>query len=40
MVIGILVGTYSTIFIATPLVVWWQDLSRGRQKTASVRAAL
>jgi preprotein translocase subunit SecF len=25
MVIGILVGTYSTIFIATPLVVWWEE---------------
>jgi preprotein translocase subunit SecF len=39
MVIGILVGTYSTIFIATPLVVWWQGLSQ-RQKPSSVRAAL
>lgn len=26
MVVGILVGTYSTIYIASPLVVWWQGL--------------
>jgi preprotein translocase subunit SecF len=38
MVIGILVGTYSTIFIATPLVVWWESLSR--QKAPTARAAL
>jgi preprotein translocase subunit SecF len=38
MVIGILVGTYSTIFIATPLVVWWE--SQNRQKAPTARAAL
>jgi preprotein translocase subunit SecF len=25
MVVGILAGTYSTIFVASPLVVWWQE---------------
>lgn len=25
MVIGVLVGTYSTIYIASPIVVWWQQ---------------
>jgi preprotein translocase subunit SecF len=25
MVIGILVGTYSTIYIASPIVIWWQN---------------
>ena len=30
MVVGILVGTYSTIFIAMPLVIWWY----GRQEKA------
>jgi preprotein translocase subunit SecF len=29
MVIGILVGTYSTVFIATPLVVWWEGRHGG-----------
>jgi preprotein translocase subunit SecF len=38
MVIGILVGTYSTIFIATPLVVWWE--SQNRSKAPTARAAL
>ena len=28
MVVGILVGTYSTIFIAIPLVLWWTETSR------------
>jgi preprotein translocase subunit SecF len=38
MVIGILVGTYSTIFIATPLVVWWEG--RAGKTPAAARAAL
>jgi preprotein translocase subunit SecF len=25
MVVGVVIGTYSTIFVATPLVVWWQE---------------
>lgn len=39
MVVGILVGTYSTIYIASPLVVWWQGRGRGAA-TATARAAL
>ena len=35
MVIGILVGTYSTIYIASPIVVWWQE----RKSTQAVAAA-
>ena len=31
MVIGILVGTYSTVYIASPIVVWWESC---RKKTA------
>jgi preprotein translocase subunit SecF len=38
MVIGILVGTYSTIFIATPLVVWWEG--RAGKAPPAARAAL
>jgi preprotein translocase subunit SecF len=38
MVVGVLVGTYSTIFIATPLVLWWSGVSRRR--APSVKAAL
>jgi preprotein translocase subunit SecF len=29
MVVGIIVGTYSTIFIASPIVVWWQNMLQG-----------
>jgi len=30
MAVGILVGTYSTIYIASPVVVWWQKRKAGR----------
>jgi preprotein translocase subunit SecF len=40
MVIGILVGTYSTIFIATPLVVWWEGRSGGSAAAPAAKAAL
>jgi preprotein translocase subunit SecF len=39
MVVGILVGTYSTVFIAIPLVLWWTNFSEGRKATAA-KAAL
>ena len=39
MLIGIIVGTYSTIFIASPIVVWW-DSYRKRQRPPTARAAL
>ena len=31
MVVGIVVGTYSTIYIASPIVVWWDNFSRNRR---------
>ena len=34
MVVGILVGTYSTIYIASPFVVWWQGLKERRPPAA------
>jgi preprotein translocase subunit SecF len=39
MVVGILVGTYSTIYIASPFVIWWQRIS-ARRHAPSARAAL
>jgi preprotein translocase subunit SecF len=39
MVVGILVGTYSTIYIAIPLVLWWTNFSEGR-KAPVAKAAL
>jgi preprotein translocase subunit SecF len=45
MVIGILVGTYSTIYIASPIVIWWEDFSKKKgggtgTGTGSAKAAL
>jgi preprotein translocase subunit SecF len=41
MVVGILVGTYSTIYIASPIVVWWERFSsRRRSNTTTAKAAL
>jgi preprotein translocase subunit SecF len=31
MAVGIVVGTYSTIYIASPFVIWWTDLMNRRQ---------
>jgi preprotein translocase subunit SecF len=39
MVVGIIIGTYSTIYIAAPIVVWW-DQYRRRQRSPAARAAL
>jgi preprotein translocase subunit SecF len=30
LVVGIMVGTYSSIFVASPILVFWQDLAEGR----------
>jgi preprotein translocase subunit SecF len=30
LVVGVLVGSYSTIFVASPLLLWWQDLAAAR----------
>jgi preprotein translocase subunit SecF len=43
MVIGIIVGTYSTIYIASPIVVWWDHFRHDKQqqqKPPAARAAL
>jgi len=44
MVVGVIVGTWSTIFVASPIVVWWQERSgRGRgqgAQRAEAKAAL
>ena len=34
MVIGILVGTYSTIYLASPIVIWWQNRQAARVPSA------
>ncbi len=40
MVIGIIVGTYSTIYIASPIVVWWDAFRKRSQARPAARAAL
>jgi preprotein translocase subunit SecF len=40
MVVGILVGTYSTIYIASPLVAWWSGRGKGAAGTAAKAAAI
>ena len=30
LVVGIIVGTYSSIAIASPIVLWWQDFKNRR----------
>jgi preprotein translocase subunit SecF len=32
LVIGIIIGTYSSIFIASPILVFWQDLAESRKR--------
>jgi preprotein translocase subunit SecF len=43
LVIGIIIGTYSSIFVASPILVFWQDFSEKRKRpggSASAAAAL
>ena len=35
LVIGIIVGTYSSVFIASPILIFWQNLAEGRRKGSS-----
>lgn len=40
MVAGILVGTYSTVYIASPVVIWWEGFSARRQGPPKAKATL
>jgi preprotein translocase subunit SecF len=37
-IIGVLVGTYSSIFIAAPIVLWWSGLGGRNLRTEIKRA--
>jgi preprotein translocase subunit SecF len=39
LVVGIIIGTYSSIFIASPILVFWQDFVEKRKRTAPAIAA-
>lgn len=34
LVVGIIIGTYSSIFIASPILIFWQNLAEGRRRTS------
>lgn len=36
LVVGIIVGTYSSIFVASPILIFWQDFLENRKKPAAV----
>jgi len=40
LVCGIIVGTYSSVFIASPILIFWQDLVEKRKKTAAPAAPI
>jgi len=39
LVVGIIIGTYSSVFIASPIVLFWNEWSDKKRKTATVPAA-
>jgi len=39
LVVGIIIGTYSSVFVASPIVLFWHDYAERRRKTAPVAAA-
>lgn len=39
LVVGIIVGTYSSIFVASPILIFWHNLAEGRRRTKFVPAA-
>ena len=38
LVVGIIVGTYSSIFVASPILVYWHNLAEGRRRSRSAGA--
>jgi preprotein translocase subunit SecF len=39
LVVGIIVGTYSSVFIASPIVIFWRNFAEGRRGRTSPAAA-
>ena len=39
LVVGIMVGTYSSVFVASPIVLFWHNWADGRKRTAPVPLA-
>jgi preprotein translocase subunit SecF len=38
LVVGIIVGTYSSIFIASPILIWWRDWMEARRSNTTPTA--
>src|SRR5690348_10822504 len=38
LVVGIIIGTYSSVFVASPIVLFWQNFSEGRRRSVSPAA--
>jgi preprotein translocase subunit SecF len=39
LVVGIIIGTYSSIFVASPILEFWQNFTEGRKRTAAFAVA-
>jgi len=39
LVVGIIVGTYSSVFVASPILIFWQNFMESRKRTTPVMAA-
>jgi preprotein translocase subunit SecF len=39
LVVGILIGTYSSVFVASPIVLYWHDYMEGRRKAVPATSA-
>jgi len=39
LVVGIIVGTYSSVFVASPIVIFWRDFAESRRGRSSPAAA-
>jgi preprotein translocase subunit SecF len=38
LVVGIIVGTYSSVFVASPILIFWQNFMEGRKRTTPIVA--
>ena len=39
LVVGIIIGTYSSVFVASPIVLFWHNWADARKRTAPVAVA-
>ena len=39
LVVGIIIGTYSSVFVASPIVLFWHNYSEGRRRSSPAATA-